>query len=194
MLIALYHHARNHHPRIYLVTILFALVIIGAQTISFAANNTAFFDMLGMTTAKTKIIAAKETIYWHTRAWLNDKKATGIEPIKAYGFLQSVNRDGTVNATMILDGKYTAQRITLADTIITDPNALAVAVELHKHEDANFDLYHIGNEHPYTVVWIKNQPFNLQMITAGIATPDTTPPTNIVDRLFAEYYWKQLFN
>lgn len=194
MLIALYHHARNHYPRIYFATILFALAIIGAQIISFVANNTAFFDMLGMTTAKTKIIAAKETAYWHTRAWLNDNKTTEIDPIKAYGFLQSVNRDGTINATMILNGKYTTQRITLADTIITDPNALAVAVELHKHEDANFDLYHISNQYPYTVVWIKNQPFNLQMITTGIATPDTTPPTNIVDRLFAEYYWKQLFN
>lgn len=194
MIKALYHHTRNHHPIIYFVALFLAIVIIIIQAISFTANNTAFFDMLGMGTVKTKIIAAKETTYWHYRAWLHNNVATTIQSDKAYGFLQSVNNDGTVNVTLINGKKYQTQRITLADTIIINPTALAVAVDLQKHQDAEFDLYQTGQEHPYTVVWLNNQPFNLQLITAGIANPDTTPPTNIVDRLFAEYYWKQLFN
>lgn len=192
MLTALYYHARNNYPAVYFAVLILAITIIATQIISFTANNTAFFDMLGMSTAKTKIIAAKETAYWHYRAWLNNDKATDLKPEKAYGFMQSVNRDGTINITIIKNNKYQTQRITLADSIVTDSNTLAVAVELHKHEDADFDLYNTGNTHPYTVIWLNGKPFNLQLITTGIVNPDTTPPTNIVDRLFAEYYWKQL--
>lgn len=192
MLNALYHHLRNNHPVGYFLALAVAFLIIIINLITFTANNTELFDVLGAGQFKYRIIAAKETVYWNIRAWKHNNSASSIPLEKSYGFLQSVNRDGTINITFIKDDKYLIKRITLADTIITNADSLAAVVDLHKHEDAEFDLYDTGAKYPYTVIWLNNKPFNLQIITAGIATPDTTPPTNIVDRLFAEYYWKQL--
>lgn len=194
MLDTIYYHIRNNHPIFYFITLIFAFIVLLIETVSFTANNTAFFDMLGATRFKTKVIAAKETAYWHYRTWLHNNTATAQQPVRAYGFLQSVNRDGTVNITLIKNGKYQVQRITLADATIKNPEALAGIVEMNKQEDAEFDFYSTRLQYPYTVVWINENPFNLQLIISGIANPDTTPPTNIVDRLFAEYYWAQLTN
>lgn len=192
MVSAIYHHLRNNHPIAYFALLMIAVTIIVSQALAFIANNTALLDTLGATTLKSKIIAAKETTYWHIRAWQHNDVDSPLIPERHYGFLQSVNHDGTINVTMIKDNQYQTERIALADTIIRNPHALALVVEMHKHENAEFELYSIGQQYPYTIVWLEGEPFNLQIIKAGIADPDTTPPTNIVDRLFAEYYWKQL--
>jgi hypothetical protein len=189
---SLYQHIRSNYPLAFFISWVVVILIFGTLIISFMTNNKDLFETLGATELKNRIIAAKETTYWHFRAWRNNDVETNSTPVRNYGFLQSVNRDGTVNITIIKNNEYQNQRINLADTIINNPNALAAAVEMHKHESAEFDFYKTAQEHPYTVVWINNQPFNLQIITSGIASPDSTPPTNIVDRLFAEYYWEKL--
>lgn len=195
MLNAIYHDIRNNHRFAYFVSVLMTIAIILFELASFVANNTALFDTLGFTSLKTRVIAAKESTYWSYRAWKNSNDATALAPPeRSYGFLTSVNRDGTINITVIKDKQYQLQRIKLADIIVNNANALAAIVDMHKTDNAEFELYETGQELPYTVVWIDNEPFNLKIITAGIAKPDTTPPTNIVDRLFAEYYWKQLIN
>jgi hypothetical protein len=192
MISALYHHFRNNHPIIYAATFIAALTIVVLQFLSFAAANTALFDTLGANALKTRIVAAKEYSFWRVRAWRNNSVAGAIEPEHRYGFLQSVNKDGTLNVTIIKDNKYQPMRITLADIHIINTDALAAIVELHKSDNADFDLYQTGQTYPYTVVWLNNEPLNIQIIAAGIASPDMTPPTNIIDRLFAEYYYKQL--
>ncbi|MEM8519090.1 hypothetical protein [Janthinobacterium sp. CAN_S7] len=194
MLNAIYHDIRNNHRIVYFLSVVIAIAFIIFELTSFVANNTALFDILGAKALKTRVIAAKETTYWHVRAWKNSSAAPDITPERAYGFLKSVNRDSTLNITIIRNNKYETQRIQLADIIVNNANGLAAIVEMHKSDNAEFDLYPTGQKYPYTVVWLDNEPFNLQIITAGIAKPDTTPPTNIVDRLFAEYYWKQLTN
>lgn len=191
MVAAFYHHFRNNYPIAFmaLVSVLFggALIVVAL----FTTYNTALLDTLGFRTASIRLHAAKEAVFWTYRAWRHEATTVDLDPPRLYGFIQSVNRDTTVNITIIKDNQYQSERIALADVVVTNASRLAALVDAHKHDNMEFAFYPTNSTYPYTVVWFNGEPFNLMLITEGIATPDTTPPTNIVDRLFAVYYWKQ---
>ena len=55
------------------------------------------------------------------------------------------------------------------------------------------DYYKNSNEELEAVVWLKSgKPLNEELINAGVATPISTPPTNIVNRLMFNHYLKLL--
>lgn len=191
MLDTFYHHFRHTRPVAFFLTVASLVVAIMAGLVAFASANTALFDALGLHNAVQRFQAGKEAAFWTYRAWRHNNGSADLDPERFYGFVESVNRDSTVNITIIKDKQYQQQRIMLADLVVTNPMRLATLIEAHKHDNMEFAFYPTNTAHPYTVIWRNNEPFNLMLITEGAAIPDRNPPTNIVDRLFAIYYWKQ---
>jgi hypothetical protein len=188
MLNALYYHIRHNHPIWFFTLVFTATIIIFANIVGITAANTELFDKLGANRAKEKIIAIKEFAFWRFRAWRNEKKHVSPPHKHYYGSLDTANRDGTLNIIVIDQSEYRKMRISLADVIVHDPNALAVIVNLNRNLDVEFDLYETGETYPFTVIWLNGKPFNIQVIVSGVGRPDSNPPTNIVDKAFAEYY------
>ncbi|MBN9424615.1 MAG: hypothetical protein BGO63_15245 [Candidatus Accumulibacter sp. 66-26] len=191
MLTALYHHFKSHHRGAFLAAVLGLILAIAVGLYTFVGSNTALLNVLGLQTTAARMAAGKSAIFWTWRAWRHKSDNAELEPERFYGYLESVNRDTTVNITLVRNAKYQSQRITLADLVITDPTGLATIVEAHRHSSMEFAFYPTQTPYPYTVIWLDNHPFNLTLITEGVALPDRTPPTNIVDRLFATYYWRE---
>lgn len=191
MLDTFYYHLRHTRPVAFFLIIATLLIALLVGLLSFANANSALFEALGLQNAMLRFHAGKEAVFWTYRAWRHENDNAVLDPERFYGFVESVNRDSTVNITIVKDKQYQQQRILLADLVVTNPMKLASLVEAHKHDNMEFTFYPTNTNHPYTVIWWNNEPFNLLLITEGIAVPDHNPPTNIVDRLFAIYYWKQ---
>ncbi|CAG0975723.1 hypothetical protein RHDC4_01570 [Rhodocyclaceae bacterium] len=191
MIDPLYHHVRNNHPVAFFLSAAAVVIALLTGLVGIVTANTEFLDTLGLRNAVARFHAGRQAVFWTYRAWRSDNDSLDLDPTHVYGFVESVNRDATVNITVVKDKQYQTQRIVLADLVITNPTKLATLIEAHKHDNMEFAFYPTNTEYPYTVIWRNNEPFNLTLITEGAAIPDRTPPTNIVDRLFAIYYWKQ---
>ena len=194
----LYYHLRYNHPLLYFVTLAFAVVLLVTNVLSLTAT-TGVLDAIGATETGNRVVAAKEAIFWSYRAWSNSHDYAEIKPKRVYGYIQSTNRDGTVNLQIIVHNEYQTIRATLADLQITNPNGLAAIFAMDKQIAVDIDLYNLptdGSESaiPSAVIWIDTRPINIDLITASVAIPQKTPPTNIVDRAFAEYNWKLALN
>jgi hypothetical protein len=82
--------------------------------------------------------------------------------------------------------RFVQSTVRIADTRLTNLYGAAGAVADARTADARFDIY--NNDE--VVVWIRSAPFNVKLIEDGLAVPDPRPPTNIVDKAFATYYWR----
>ncbi|MBY8168143.1 hypothetical protein KW507_15825 [Vibrio fluvialis] len=85
----------------------------------------------------------------------------------------------------------------LADLIIHDEIAVAKYINAFINKTVYVDYYEYdadGERHNAIIVWEENgAPINLSLIDSGLAKPITKPPTNIVHKLFAQYYLGKLF-
>lgn len=131
---------------------------------------------------------------YKTKEMRFDRKPDGIKPIaRSRATLYKMKRDGKltfeVNAT---EGK---KRISgyLADIEFTDLNSAARYVAQHTYAKVSVDYYKIDDE-IYVVVWFNDGvPVNEMLIKHGWAKAVDNPPTNIVNRLMAEYYYNKAF-
>lgn len=194
----LYYHIRYNHPIVYWLTLALAVGLLAVDVLSFTATA-GVLTAIGATDTARRVVAAKDALFWSYRAWSNKHvtTATTNTPKRVYGYFQSANRDGTLNLQVIVNRDYQTMRVSLADLSITNPNGLAAIVAMRKQEAIDIDLY-IDDEArdgpPSAVIWFESKPFNIDLITASVAIPAKNPPTDIVDRAFAEYNWKLALN
>lgn len=138
---------------------------------------------IGVTTMQNKVSAFNNAIYWETRARIHTPDS--MKPIVAYGTLVGVTKTGAVVVNVPNGARFEQRMFYLADIKLTDLLGVAVQIGALRTEDAKFDVY--GNT---VVVWVRGVPLNLNLIERGYAMPDPNPPTNIVDQVFAAYYWR----
>lgn len=190
----LYYHIRYNYPLFYFGTLTTALVIIIINIITITAT-TGVLNAIGAASAANRIVAAKEAAFWTYRAWSHRHSEAHITPQRVYGYLQTTNRDGSINLLIAADDSYKTIRVRLADLQVTNPTALAAIVSMHRQAPVDVDLYTLPSTSkedtsPHAVIWLDNKPFNIDLIIASVALPDENPPTDIVDRAFAAYHWK----
>lgn len=197
----LHYHIRYNHALIYFTTIAAAVILLAVNVVYMTAA-TGLLDAIGATEVGNRVVAAKETVFWSYRAWIHRDANAELIPERKYGYLQSANRDGSINVQIIAGSDYQTIRVLLADLQITNINGLAAIVELNKKVPVDIDLYRpLADktttdlpELPQAVIWLENKPFNIAIITASVAIPAKNPPTNIVDQAFAEYNKKIALN
>ncbi|CAN7751291.1 hypothetical protein [Duganella sp. LjRoot269] len=140
----------------------------------------------GIRHMQIKTGALKSALYWETRAMFHPSDVS--VPEVGFGFLQGIEYDARVVASVPVDSAYVMKRYQLADIKVTNLVGTANMLAALRTTDATLNVY--GDR---VVVWIDEKPLNVTMIESGLAVPDPNPPTNIVDKAFAAYYWR-IFN
>lgn len=109
------------------------------------------------------------------------------------GTLQKMRRDGKVNFDVVtVDGVKSLSGF-FADLEITDLRGAASYIAKNTFEKVSVDYYKYGDK-VYVVVWFNDGvPVNEMLIKEGYAKAVGNPPTNIVNRLMAEYYFNKAF-
>lgn len=174
---------RYEYPALFRTTIgmalTFALVVIFV-----AVPPSPLMRALGVTAGQKKVASLYYAGFWYVRASMN---AEGINALQTtYGNLIGLDKSGQLIISVPSGGRFVESAVRIADTKLTDLYGAAALVGQLKSEDAKFEIY----SDRQAVIWIRNVPFNVKLIEAGFAIPDPNPPTNIVDKAFATYYWR----
>lgn len=177
---------RYDRPVLFRILVISASVVVIASMFSVLPQN-EFFRTIGVTKAQTRFGALYRAAFWHTRAVLHQDSESD-KPRVVYGNMVGIDKKGQLVILTPSGDKFVHSTVRLADTALVDLYGAAAAVAKESTADARFDIY---NEDE-VVVWIRSAPFNVKLIEDGHAKPDPRPPTNIVDKAFAAYYWRIL--
>lgn len=178
---------RFDHPAIFkwLMASFFATVVC---VIFFSLPPSPLLRAMGVTSVQKKMSSLYYAVFWQVRAATNDAPVEGTLKT-TFGSLAGLDPSGMLVVSMPEGNHFVQSRVWIADIKITDLYGTAALIGGLRTEDAKFDVYP-GNQ---VVVWIRDVPFNVKVIEAGFGSPDPNPPTNIVDKAFAAYYWR-IFN
>jgi hypothetical protein len=146
--------------------------------------ESAFADAIGLTKVKDRGLALKEAVYWQYRVWKNSDLPVQ-EATRYYGFVNGARPNGKLKITVADNDKFVLREVSLANLTDIRVDGLAAAAEMRRRAEAVFDIYP-GDR---AVVWLDGEPWNVALISANLARPTPAPPTNVVDRVFAEYFW-----
>ncbi len=149
------------------------------------APVTPLMAALGMSEAQVRTAAFFNAIYWHSRALLN-KEGGAVASLTKYGSMVGIDQRGNLVVSVPEGSRFVTERLQIADIRITDLLGSAVLIHEYKHQDARIEIYPENQ----AVIWVKEVPINIRLIEKGHAAPDPNPPTNIVDKAFASYYWR----
>lgn len=143
---------------------------------------------LGVTKIRDRGVSLYHASFWFARAQLNNEGYADIERT-TYGSVLGLDKDGQLIIKFADGRKFIKKAMKLADVRLIDARGAAVIVNSLRSENAKFEEY----SDDQVVVWINDEPLNVRLIEAGVARPDPTPPTNIVDKAFAIYYWRKFY-
>jgi len=146
--------------------------------------DSPMLQAMGVTGVQKRLSAFSNALYWSSRTAVNNK-ASADRPSVFYGNMEGVDQAGKLIVTVPNGSKWVRHYFALANIVITDIYGVAQQVGALRLEDAKFEVY----SDDQAVVWVRGVPFNVKLIESGVAKPDPTPPTNIVDIAFATYYW-----
>lgn len=175
---------RYDRPVLFRILVISASVAVIASVFAALPQND-FFRTIGVTKAQMRCSALYRAAFWHTRAVLH-QDSEGDKPRVVYGNMVGIDKNGQLVILTPSGDKFVHSTVRLADTTLVDLYGAAAAVAKESTADARFDIY---NENE-VVVWVRSAPFNVKLIEDGHAKPDPRPPTNIVDKAFAAYYWR----
>lgn len=150
-------------------------------------GGTGFGKAVGADGARVRIEAGFKASYWAYRA------AWGQESTqeKGYSFRGYIDRaQGDLILVYLYQGGGRKRLIVrLANVREGTVNVEDFARE-YKGKNLRFDIYRLPKEaYPRAVIWQREAPLNLQVIEKS-GGAELNPPTNVVDKIFARYYWR----
>lgn len=156
--------------------------------------NTPIANAAGISSAQKRISALQNAIFWECRVLMTTKKDQDPEKFKIdnevfFGTFLGISDDGKAIVQTTINDRYQTIKINLADIIVSDVFLATTSIGSLKNENVRMDVYKEGNDIS-AVIWVKQTPINLALVESGAATPEKTPPTDIVDKIFAAYYWQ----
>ena len=146
---------------------------------------TPMLRAMGITGLQVRASALSNALYWTVRATLSNRPTPDEKPVIIYGNMEGVASDGRIIVTAPRGNQWVRLRLVVADTVITNIYGVAKQVGDLRLNDAKFEVYR-GDQ---AVIWVNGVPLNVKFIESGVAKPDPSPPTDIIDLAFATYYW-----
>ena len=161
------------------------LTVLAVTMVFHMLPRNDFFEAAGVSGAQRRSNALRQAAYWYGRSVIHASSMDLAFDIR-YGNAVRFEA-GAVVASIPQGDQFLEQSLHLADVVVKSDSLARQAVREVRYRDAKFEIY----DQDKAVVWIEGKPLNITLIERGAAVPDPNPPTNIVDRAFASYYWKQ---
>jgi len=149
--------------------------------------DTDFGHAIGLTEAKFRASSAGRSGYWAIRA-IKGSEDDREKGSTYRGYLDKAQGDLMLAYLYRGEGR---QRIILRLANVQEGTVnVEQFVDSYRGQALRFDLFALPSErYPRAVVWKVDTPLNLEVIMkAGGA--ELNPPTNVVDWMFAKYYWR----
>lgn len=142
----------------------------------------------GLYDVRYRIEMAHQAAFWWMRSVKGASK-TGEVSTSARGYIDRGQKQFLLIYLYSGEGRV-RQVVSLANVNNQSADLLAFA-ERYRGKTLRFDLFILPHEkQPRALIWDVDRPLNLDVIEDG-AGPDVNPPTDVVDKIFARYYWRQ---
>jgi hypothetical protein len=178
-----YYYLRCAHPFLFFVLVAILTLVILIPVLS----SDMVTQAIGGDKLTYRAHALKSALSWQWRAtMIGNGKSNLVVPVRMYGNIVTMNPDGTATIVVASGKEFKTMKINLANLVINNMPGIQSMVKAHEKDDAVIDLYDTN-----AVIWIARRPFNLDLVNAGYATPLENPPTNIVELMYANYFWRE---
>ena len=149
--------------------------------------DTAFGRASGLAELKYRIQMMGNALFWEYRA-STGRSAQG-EVGKTYrGYIDKGQKSFLL--VYLYDGEGRRRQVVSLANVNNETVELTSFAERYRGQSLRFDLFSLPTEkYPRALIWNIDVPLNLDVIEEG-GGPDINPPTNVVDRIFANYYWR----
>lgn len=168
----------------------YALTVLVIGGIVYGVANTLGIGASGWGVLTTRMEHAVNAGRWYARALQNSGGRAYIAPTETlYGWVEGVAADGAIVGRVYKGDKVLIGSWKIGDVRIHRDGVPSIAKKVaeFKGDEARFDVYDDA-----AVVWLReDDALNLILIEKGLAEAENSPPTNIVDKVFAAYYWRK---
>lgn len=171
-------------PVVWTLCVFFSIVV-GLLSVFMVLPDSSFTRAAGIVEAQRRISAFGSSIYWGSRAAANASASSRTQPVTAYGTIVGFGKKQDLIVTVPEGTQFVEHSFQLADVTIRDPLGAAMTINSLRGEDVKLDVYQ-----DQAVAWVRGTPLNLHLVEKGVADPESSPPTDIVDRVFATHYWQ----
>lgn len=179
-----YEDFKYEHPVFHRLFMAAATVAAAAAIVASLPDNPATRAM-GLVELQDRCSALRSALYWSSRAAINPTST--LVPQIDYGFVLGVDYDASVIISVPVNKEFVQRKVRFADIQVTDLQGVAALVKEKHQLDAKIESY--GD---LAVIWFGDEPLNVELVTEKVAMPDPNPPTNIVDQIFAAYFWQKV--
>jgi hypothetical protein len=166
--------------------LIYAALIALLLSLVWALGSTGFGRAAGLYEVKYRAQMLSDAAYWAARA-LRGASEVGEVSSTARGYIEK--GEGGYLLVYLYSGAGRVRQVVTLANVNNSTAALERFAQKYKGKQLQFDLFVLPTEkNPRALIWEMGKPLNLDVIEDG-AGPDINPPTNIVDWIFARYYW-----
>lgn len=129
---------------------------------------------------------ARQALFWWVRAARGASKS-GEVAMTYRGYID--RGQGQYLLVYLYSGEGRVRQVVSLANVNNQGANLVKFAERYRGKPLRFDLFILPHEkQPRALIWLIDRPLNLDVIEDG-AGPDVNPPTDVVDKIFAHYFW-----
>lgn len=149
--------------------------------------DTGFGKASGLAEMKYRVEMMGKALFWEYRASMG--KTVAGEVGQSYrGYIDKGQKSYLL--VYLYDGQGRRRQVVTLANVNNSTVELTAFADRYRGRQLRFDLFILPTErYPRALIWDIEIPLNLSVIEEG-GGPDINPPTNVVDRIFANYYWR----
>jgi len=154
-------------------------------------SGTGAGQALGLGDARHRVESGFKAGYWAIRAVRGSENAEE-SGLSFRGYIDRAQDD--LLLVYLYEGKGRMRLIVRLANVREGSVNVEDFAKTYRGQNLKFDVYRLPNErYARAVIWQRDIPLNLKVIErAGGA--ELNPPTNVVDKVFASYYWRLALN
>jgi hypothetical protein len=172
-----------------------ALFSMGTGTLLITAwllAATSFGQALGLDTVRARATNAYYAALWATRG-AEGAETAPVYPKRYSGAIEKIIDDILV-VVYYEDGKQYRRLVKPANVITTDRMKFKEWANQYHLKGISIEFYEplgevAGHQVWGSVMWYRKTPINVELVELGIGYPEKNPPTAVVNKIFALYYW-----
>lgn len=140
----------------------------------------------GLYEVRYRIDMARQALFWWARS-VNGASKSGEVSMTYRGYIDRGQSQYLL--VYLYSGEGRVRQVVSLANVNNQGADLVKFAERHRGKPLRFDLFILPHEkQPRALIWQVDRPLNLDVIEDG-AGPDVNPPTDVVDKIFARYFW-----
>ncbi|MDU4254434.1 hypothetical protein [Pseudomonas sp.] len=168
-------------------------VLLSCLVVAWLLAATSFGQAVGLDSARARATNAYYAAMWATK-WATGAETEPVYPKRYSGAIEKIVNDMLV-VVYYEEGKQYRRVVKPANVITTDNIKFKEWASQYHLKGISIEFYEplgqvSGRDIWGAVMWYRQTPINVELVEQGVGYPEKNPPTVVVNKIFALYYWQ----